>query len=83
MSTIEDLERKVKRLRDQLRAAEISWADALIDAHPVKVGNVIRDRRGDEYRVVSVHGSRWGRLEMRGNPRKKNGEWSKAERIIY
>lgn len=83
MSTIDELTAKVKRLEEQLRTAQISLCSALVDAHPVKVGDVTRDRAGEEFRVTYVMAYDWGRVEMRGNPRKKNGEWSKADRNIY
>lgn len=82
MSAIEDLEAKVRRLRDQLRDAEDKLGRAKIDAHPYRAGDIVTER-GEEFRVSGVWVGRFGRVRMTGNPRKKDGEWSKADRRLH
>lgn len=82
MSTIDDLERKVQRLTDQLNAAKVALRDARIAAMAVGIGDVALGRSGDEYRVTRIEPYSGG-ATIYGNPRKKNGEWSKVERRVH
>jgi hypothetical protein len=83
VSTIGDPRQKVARLRDQLKQAERSLEEAQIAAAPVKVGDVVVDHRGEQYRVTGIEPKSWGGYWLMGNPRKKDGEWSRAERRVY
>ena len=83
MSTIDDLERKVRSLGDQLNAARASLREARLAEYPIKPGDVVKDRSGEEFRVTYVSVNNYGSFEVEGNDRKKNGEWSIRRRIVY
>lgn len=95
MSELDDARAKLSgwkatetRLRKELRAAVagICAQEAKIAEirYGVKVGSIIRDRKGKEHRVIRVDG-RWasGRPWLEGNPRKKDGSFGVAVRHIY
>lgn len=86
MSAIDDLEAKVARLKAQLNEAQTSLERAIIEAATLKVGDVVvdmADRDRGLMRVVRI-GVRYGRrLEVWGVPKKKNGDWSLAERRVW
>lgn len=54
MSTIDDLENKVSRLRGQLVAAEEALREAKFTASPINVGDRYRNRKGQEAAVTSL-----------------------------
>lgn len=83
MSAVEDLKAKRERLKSQLADVEVKLRRAMVEAAPYKVGDVV-EHRGEEFRIDWVGTSRWfRRVEYTGNPRKKNGEWSKVSRKLY
>lgn len=82
MSAIEDLERKVQSLRAKLQDAEAKLHRARVEAAPVKVGDVVVDHRGEEFRVAEVDPRSYG-VHVRGNPRKQDGTWSRAVRHVF
>lgn len=82
MSTVDDLTKKVDRLHQQLRQAKESLRAARIAEAPVSIGDVVTDRLGREHRITEITPRSWG-YDLRGNFRKKDGEWSSAVRHIY
>ncbi len=83
MSDVERWETEVRVARRALREAEDSLGDARLDAAPVKVGDVVRTARGELIRVTNIVTRSHGWLDMSGNPKKQNDEWSKAVRNVY
>ena len=83
MSAIDDLERKVRSLNDQLNAARKSLREARLSEYPIKAGHIVKDRSGEEFRVIAVTVNNYGLFEVEGNDRKKNGEWSNRRRNVY
>lgn len=81
MSAIEDLERKVQSLASQLSAAQQSLRRARIEAAPVKVGDVVIDRRYGACIVRDVSPTYTG-FRIVGSPRKSNGEFGMARRNL-
>lgn len=90
MSQIEDLERKVQSLRDQLSAASKSLRKAKLDACPVKIGDIVRykgvnsKKNGQLYKVTGID-TDWGleRPWLTGSPKGKDGSWGRANRNLY
>src|ERR1700690_1555977 len=90
MGVIEDLERKVQSLQDQLSAALASLRRAKLDACPVKKGDIVRykgqnsRKQGQLYKVTGIDTN--FSLEnpwLVGNPQRKDGTWGIAERNLY
>ena len=85
MPTIEELERRVAALQDELRAAQVLLHEARLDACLVKVGMTVRGtsrRMSGLYRVVEVAPHDYG-IWVVGNPQKADGTWGKALRNLY
>jgi hypothetical protein len=88
MPTIEELERRVAALQDELRAAQAALHQARLDACPVKVGMTVR-RTGQFSGLFMVAEVRpetaWGDKMpwVVGNPQKADGTWGTARRYLY
>lgn len=83
MGTIEDLERKVQSLKDQLIQAETSLNSARLAACPISVGEVVVCKYGNERRKVSRREIRWGStIYLHGYKHNNKGEWGKRESYI-
>lgn len=82
MTDIEWMEKRVYDLRAQLRDAEEELLNARYDASPVKLGDIVINKKDRaEYRVCCVKfflGAPW----IKGNPRKKDGSFGVAVRFI-
>lgn len=80
MSTIEDLKAKVQRLEDQLKTARESLHRAMIEAHPIKVGDL--GTYGGIEAIVSSVVIRNGRVQIYARTKTKSG-WHGTERDPY
>ncbi|VVE28915.1 hypothetical protein PEP31012_03564 [Pandoraea eparura] len=76
-----DLMSQVADLRQKLRRAEIALADERVRACGVKVGDIVT-HKGEPYRVCSVKPMGFA-VWVKGNPRKKNGEFGNSVRALY
>lgn len=76
----ESVEPQIVKLREEIQ-------NILVAASPVAVGDIVANKQGKEFRVVSVGnltGMEYGSEPwVRGNPRKENGDFGKAERALY
>jgi hypothetical protein len=81
MTIIEELEQQVHHLENELHAVRCKLRQAKLDECPVKPGDIVRYKDGDEYRVVRIDNIEW--LWVFANPKKKDGSWSRAERRLY
>ncbi len=68
------LEKRAERRQLQLEAVEMEFG--------VIAGSIVKGRDGLEYRVTSISLS-CKKPWIKGNPRKKDGTWSNAERHLY
>ncbi len=80
--TIQELEDDVKAATVTLGAAKQALWDARVAASGFAIGDVVMSEKGQEYRVIEIDG-RWSTAWLKVNPKKKNGEWSKAVRNIH
>ncbi len=80
MSALDDLEIKVKSLRDKLKGAEKSWHEAMIAAHPCQPGT-IGIHRGTEVKVCRLV-VRYDIVRLYGNKKTKNG-WHATETELW
>lgn len=85
MSLIGDLIVKEKRLRkdlgkvlDEIRAEKLRIVQ---ERYGIKVGSIVITK-GEEYRITEID-THWDPPWVSGNPKKKDGTWSKAVRNIY
>jgi hypothetical protein len=83
VSAIEDLEAKVERLNAKLRDARRKLHNARLAASPVKVGDVVLSKRWGECLVTHVNVGWRAKPSVIAVPRKKNGEFGKAQRHLY
>ncbi len=51
--------------------------------HGVKIGSVVRDSYGVEFKVSGIEPFFDGGIQLRGHKRKINRQWSKPVRYIY
>lgn len=49
----------------------------------VRVGSIVKDRKGVEHKVTLVNAKYSGRPWLEGNPKKKDGTFGTARRNIY
>ena len=59
MASIEELKARVEELEQQLAGARKEYNDARIAEHPLKVGDIIENRKGNRGQVVG-HGIGFG-----------------------
>ncbi len=64
-----------------MREAHANLRSARLEACPVAVGGVVLDRRGKPFRVAAID-TRWG-YDIKGNPKNKDGSWSKRAVHVY
>ncbi len=85
MKTISQLENDVAELRGRLRTAEGLLRQALLDASPVKVGDVVVSKDGTETLVRFVKPCSYAQsgVDLRGSPKKKDGTFGIADRHVY
>lgn len=83
MSALDDLTVKVERLENKLIDARIKLRQARLNAARVQIGDIVLAQGVLEMRVTHVDVEYWPSLYLKGNPRKNNGEWSKAVQNIY
>lgn len=82
LSTIEELKADVQRLAAELTEAEGKLLTAQVARCQLRVGDTVKDRAGKEFRITKIRpfcGSFW----LEGNPRNKDGDFSKSVRNIY
>ena len=75
MSQIANLESELKRKRELLREEQERNCG-------VRLGDIVI-YRGEEYRVTEIKPQSWGSAWLRGNPKKKNGEFGNQIRALY
>lgn len=78
MSNIEDLNKKVQSLEDQLNAARKSLHAAMIEAYPIKVGMIVKNpskwSKGTHFLVDSLK-VKYGRVHILGRKKLKSGKF--------
>ena len=86
MSAVRDLEAKVQRLHLQLRDAQEKLRTARINECPIQVGDEVKVVRGlyngSRFKVTEVRPVGAGLFRYMGSTRKKNGDWSLAQRFL-
>lgn len=75
MSQIANLEAELNRKRELLREERERNCG-------VRIGDIVI-YRGEEYRVAEIDPKSWGGTWIRGNPKKKNGEFGNQIRALY
>jgi hypothetical protein len=79
---INDLKARVGDLRRQLAEAEERLRVAQIEESGVVIGQIVISK-GAEYRVCEIN-ARWAdKPWLKGNPRKADGTFGKAQRALY
>ena len=83
-----DLIRRQQQLQTELDKVSAAISRArLLDVeteYGVKVGSIVRNHFGKEYRVTKIDADSWGgKPWLRGNPRLKNGTFGKANRHLF
>jgi hypothetical protein len=69
---VDECRRKIKEIKIENARSE----------YGVSIGAVVVNPKGHQFQVSSVDPG-FGKPWVTGNPRKKNGEWSLAERNLY
>ncbi len=80
---IKQLEARVNELEAQLRAARAELMAARVARTGITCGDIVINRKGMEFRVSKVDPFMGGKAWLSGNPRRKDGSWSAAERNLY
>lgn len=75
MSQIANLEAELNRKRELLREERERNCG-------VRIGDIVL-YRGEEYRVAEIDPQPYGGAWVRGNPKKKNGEFGNQIRALY
>lgn len=81
MSTneIKALESRVEELEEQLKQARRLLQEARNAHAGIAVGDVVRDRRGNEYKVAKIeHWGFRGKPSLHGSKKLKDGKWHKG-----
>ncbi len=82
MTKIEECRANVDRLYDELNVARTALADAICDASPIKVGDVVMSVRWGVCKVILLRQSYDNIARLTVVDKKLDGLWSKREHEI-
>ena len=87
MSKIEQLkaeeEKAVEALRDIRALVREEELDICFKTHGLRIGTIVKDNKGKEYKVTQLESLNWGKPWVNGNLKKKDGTWGKNNNHIY
>ena len=87
------LEKRVRELINELNETRLILTQKKMDICGIKIGDIVTDARGTEFRVTNIDVSMWKPSDdeifkinnpwVSGNPRKKDGEFGNSVRNLY
>ena len=84
---LEELEQQERELCEKLAIVRkaMKTEKLLIAEHRfgVRIGSIVKDRKGVEHRVTGIHPSNFSKPWLEGNPKKKDGSFGVAVRHLY
>lgn len=83
---LKELEQQEKEILEQLQVVRKAIHEEKLrlteQQFGVRVGSIVKDRKGVEHKVTKVNPS-YGKPWLEGNPKKKDGTFGIAQRNIY
>ena len=76
----EELSSKLNEVRREITKEKLRLAE---QEFGVRIGSVVKDKKGIEYKVTCVKTNFSGKPWLEGNPKKKDGTFGIAHRNIY